>query len=115
MLGLVVVVVVVVEEGILALGFFLEGTPRVNDFGLLFVGSWLVTIPSEEMDADPTKLGLMVYPFFCFFFGDAAGSCSCCESESFGDSHRLLLGHRIRECGLAFEGGVMILVGIMTT
>ena len=94
----------VVVDGILAFGFFLEGTPRVDDCGLLLVGSWFVTIPSEEMD--PTKLGLIVYPFLFFFFWEAAAGCSC---ESFRDSQRLLLGNRIRECG--FEG---VMVGIMT-
>jgi hypothetical protein len=92
MTGLVVVVV----EGA-AFGFFLEGTPRVDDCGLLFVGSWFVTMPSEEMD--PTKLGLMVNPFFFFFFWVA---CSC---ESSGDSN-MLLGNRISECG--FEVPVVV-------
>ena len=87
-MGLVVVVVV---EG-LAFRFFLEGTPRVNDCGRLFVGRWFVTMPSEEMDA--TKLGLMVNPFFFFFFF-FFWSCSC---ESSRDSNRLL-GNRISECG----------------
>jgi hypothetical protein len=63
MMGLVVVVVVV--EGVL-FGFRLEGTPRVDDCGLFLVGSWFVTMPSEEMDT--AKLGLMVNPFFFFFF-----------------------------------------------
>jgi hypothetical protein len=52
---------VVVVEGI-SFGFCLEGTLRVDDCGLLLVGSWFVTMPSEEMD--PAKLGLMVNLFF---------------------------------------------------